>query len=81
MKCVNCKSIPIVVGPSLRSVVLSVHTHVRKTVFPKALGALGGMVGARAALVQPGHSVNKCGTVEQYVRLQTALFLSPFFYT
>lgn len=50
----------------------------RKGVFPNALGALGGMVGARAALVQPGHSVNKCGAVEQYVRLQTALFFVSF---
>lgn len=44
------------------------------------------MVGARAALVKPGHSVNKCGAVEQYVHLQTAFFfffffLSPFLYT
>lgn len=41
------------------------------------------MVGARAALVKPGHSVNKCDAVEQYVHLQTDFFffLSPFLYT
>lgn len=46
--------------------------------FPNAVGALWNMVGARAALVKPGHSVNKCGAVEQYVHLQTVFFLSFF---